>query len=134
MAPEILERLNYDGRKIDMFAIGVILFIIVVGNFPFQSAKLSDEYYNLLVKGSSEKKRYWKAVRGSHLSDDFKQLLISMLNNDPTRRPSVKKLENCEWMKSPIKTEKIRKQLIEKMDWSQMNKSTGSVDEEELVE
>ena len=134
MAPEILERLNYDGRKIDMFAIGVILFIIVVGNFPFQAAKTTDEYYKLLVTGSSEKRRYWKAVRGSHLSDDFKKLLISMLNNDPAKRPSLRTLENHEWMKEPIKTEKIRKQLIEKMDWSQMNKSTGSVDEEELVE
>ena len=83
MAPEILERGTYDGRKIDMFAIGVILFIIVVGNFPFQVASKTDDYYKLLVTGSAIKKRYWKAVRGSHLSDDFKNLLISMLHIDP---------------------------------------------------
>ena len=132
MAPEILERGTYDGRKIDMFAIGVILFIIVVGNFPFQVASKTDDYYKLLVTGSAIKKRYWKAVRGSHLSDDFKNLLISMLHIDPSKRPSVKQLEKCEWMQSPLKSDKIRKNLIDKMDWSQMNKSTGSVDEEEL--
>lgn len=112
MAPEILERKQYDGRQIDIFAVGVILFIIVVGSFPFQSASKTDDYYKLLVTGGPSKRRYWKAVRGSDLSDDFKDLLIRMLNNDPAKRPSLEKLENHEWMKSPIKTEKIRSQLI----------------------
>ena len=132
MAPEILQRSSYDGRKIDMFAIGVIMFIIVVGNFPFQTASQDDAYYKLLVTGSESKKRYWRAVRGSHLSDDFKKLLISMLHIDPSKRPSVRQVEKSDWMQTPIKTEKIRKGLVDKMDWSQMNKSTSSVDEEEL--
>lgn len=132
MAPEILQRSSYDGRKIDMFAIGVIMFIIVVGNFPFQTASQDDAYYKLLVTGSESKKRYWRAVRGSHLSDDFKKLLIGMLHIDPSKRPSVRQVEKSDWMQTPIKTEKIRKGLVDKMDWSQMNKSTGSVDEEEL--
>ena len=35
MAPEIKESKQYDGKKTDMFSIGVILFIIVQGIFPF---------------------------------------------------------------------------------------------------
>lgn len=35
MAPEIKEGKIYDGQKIDMFSVGVILFIIVNGIFPF---------------------------------------------------------------------------------------------------
>jgi len=39
MAPEIKEGKTYDGKQIDMFSIGVILFIIIQGIFPFKEAK-----------------------------------------------------------------------------------------------
>jgi len=39
MAPEIKEGLVYDGKQTDIFSIGVILFIIVMGIFPFKEAK-----------------------------------------------------------------------------------------------
>ena len=48
MAPEILERKSYDGFKADIFAIGVLLFISTIGNFPFVEASKSDKYYSLL--------------------------------------------------------------------------------------
>ena len=35
MAPEIKLGLKYDGKAADVFSLGVILFIIVVGIFPF---------------------------------------------------------------------------------------------------
>ena len=57
MAPEIILRQTYDGRKADIFSVGVILFILVQGGFPFLSATEEDEYYNLLVTGDF--KKYW---------------------------------------------------------------------------
>ena len=39
MAPEIKEEKIYDGREVDIFALGVILFVIVVGTFPFTEAR-----------------------------------------------------------------------------------------------
>ena len=39
MAPEIREGKVYNGKKVDTFALGVIIFIIVQGNFPFVMAK-----------------------------------------------------------------------------------------------
>ena len=35
MAPEMLERKQYDGRKVDVFSAGVILFSLIHGIFPF---------------------------------------------------------------------------------------------------
>lgn len=49
MAPEIKDGKTYDGRQVDIFSVGVILWIIVQGIFPFQEAKTDDYYYNLLV-------------------------------------------------------------------------------------
>jgi len=50
MAPEIILHKTYDGRKADIFSVGVILFILVQGGFPFLSATEDDEYYNLLIQ------------------------------------------------------------------------------------
>ena len=51
MAPELLRRQQYDGRATDVFALGVILFILVVGNAPFRMAQESDPYFKLLKLG-----------------------------------------------------------------------------------
>lgn len=75
MAPEIKERKVYDGRKSDIFSLGVILFISVLGLFPFGEAKKDDFYYNILLEGNINK--YWdKFNKKHHLSDDFKNLII----------------------------------------------------------
>jgi len=39
MAPEIHESLLYDGKKADVFSMGILLFIFVQGHFPFASAQ-----------------------------------------------------------------------------------------------
>lgn len=47
MAPEIALK-SYDGRRTDIFAAGVILFIMYAGNPPFEKATLTDPYYKLI--------------------------------------------------------------------------------------
>lgn len=87
MAPEIKEGKTYDGRQIDIFSVGVILFIIVMGIFPFQEAKPDDYYYRMLLSGKQDK--YWKKTGGADLSSEFKDLIEKMLNYDPAKRPTI---------------------------------------------
>lgn len=42
LCPEILEKTPYDGKKCDIFCLGVILFCLRFGNFGFQNASKSD--------------------------------------------------------------------------------------------
>lgn len=51
MAPEIKEGKIYNGTKVDVFSLGVILFIMVQGFFPFKEARREDHYYELLIQG-----------------------------------------------------------------------------------
>jgi len=49
MAPEIHERRPYDGERVDVFALGVTLFIMMTRNSPFGAAnRLNDRLYNLI--------------------------------------------------------------------------------------
>jgi len=38
MAPEINQKIPYDGKLVDIFAAGVILFIVYAGSPPFSAA------------------------------------------------------------------------------------------------
>lgn len=46
MAPELVRKAEYDGRQVDMWALGVLLYALLAGTFPF--------------KGQNEKELYGK--------------------------------------------------------------------------
>ena len=54
MAPEIKEYETYDGKKADIFSLGVLLYIIVMGAFPFEEAKKGDFLYNLIINNDHD--------------------------------------------------------------------------------
>ncbi|CEM11463.1 unnamed protein product [Vitrella brassicaformis CCMP3155] len=88
MAPEIVARREYDGFKADVWALGVLLFAMLVGHFPF--------------KGATDKDLYRKIVRGAfylpdHLSPSVRALLQRVLSLDPNRRPHLGDLTRDPW-------------------------------------
>lgn len=87
MAPEIKEGKNYNGTQVDLFSIGVILFILVQGIFPFKEARTEEFFYSLILKGDFD--TYWKKTHGEKLSPEFKDLILSMFSYDPSKRPTI---------------------------------------------
>lgn len=69
MAPEIKQSKLYDGYKSDIFSVGVILFVIVHGIFPFSEAKQEESYYKYIYQENYRK--YWRKTGGEDLSDNF---------------------------------------------------------------
>ena len=64
-----------------MFSLGVILFIIVQGIFPFKEARKEEYFYNLLLTGKID--TYFAKVNGTGLTTDFKDLIIGMFSYEP---------------------------------------------------
>ena len=77
MAPEIKRGLIYDGRQIDIFSVGVVLFSLVRGLFPFGEARSSDYWYNLLRQGQYD--QYFSRLDSKgRLSPEFRHLVTSI--------------------------------------------------------
>jgi serine/threonine protein kinase len=98
MAPEIKEGKNYDGTQVDLFSVGVILFIIVQGIFPFKEARKEEYFYNLLMTGQIS--TYFEKVNGQNLSADFKDLILRLFSFDGAKRYTVEEIKSHPWMQS----------------------------------
>jgi serine/threonine protein kinase len=111
MAPEIKEGKTYKGTQVDMFSMGVILFIIVQGIFPFKEARTEEYFYNLIVTGQTE--HYFKKVNGENLSTEFKDLILAFFSHDAEKRPTINQLRTHPWLNKPgFNYEATRQQII----------------------
>jgi len=64
--------------------LGVILFILVKGNFPFEEAKMDNQLYNRLTENPQN---FWKMHKG--VSQEVKSLITAMLQKEPSERLSL---------------------------------------------
>ena len=87
IAPEVLKSRSYDGTKVDLFSIGVMLFVIIKGQFPHGPKILKDKYHAMIRQKNYE--TYFRAVDGTSLSSGFKELIVALLAYNPSDRPSL---------------------------------------------
>ena len=115
VAPEILTNKHYDGTKADIFSLGVLLFIIVIGKFPHGQKILNDRFYKLIAEKRYDE--YLKLVQATHTSKEFKELIFSLLAKDPAERPSVKQILNSKFIKdASYNEERVNLVMRKKMD------------------
>ena len=69
---------------------GVVLFTLVVGYFPFSTADLKDQFYAFLLQGERDangiNSAYWETLKASDLSNDFKDLMQRIFSMDGNKR------------------------------------------------
>jgi len=112
MAPEILNKQPYQGHVVDLFALGVILFILYAQHPPFTQASTSDSFYKLLATNRAD--LFWKMHSQRHepgfFTEEFKDLITSMLQLHAHQRLSMADIVGHPWMQGPHATQAEVKQ------------------------
>lgn len=90
VSPEVLKG-KYD-EKCDVWSCGVILYIILSGDPPFNGANDNDIYRKIQQKKFSFPSKKW-----SKISQDAKDLITSMLS-DPGSRPTAEEVLATAWV------------------------------------
>ena len=91
MAPEILSNKETFGPPTDIWAAGILLYIIITGTFPFK-APHTKELYSKILRGIY--------VIPPTLSSDVKSLFNKIFENNPCKRPTAKELLMDPWIKN----------------------------------
>ena len=99
VCPEHFEKKKFKGSEVDVFYLGFSLFYLVTkqpGWYINLNIKKNNPY-NFIAKEKYDE--YWKFFKQSNnLSNEFKNLYISMVSNNPQKRPNIDEILNDPWM------------------------------------
>lgn len=93
MAPEIVNRVEYRGKPVDAWSLGVVLFAMLSGSFPF-SAKTYPDLYKKIIRGTFQ---FPDAFNAS-----LRDLVTGLLTADPNKRLTVGQARNHPWTKKHL--------------------------------
>ena len=91
MAPEIINKVEYYGPPVDIWACGIVLFLLVTGDFPF--------------KGNTEKRVFERIKKGSfdvpaYVTQLCADLIRRILNPVPGERLTAREILDHPWVKT----------------------------------
>ena len=99
--PELYsQHLKYDEFKIDMYNLGIILFMLYFGIAPFAiPLNKNDLYYNIQ---NNNNLLFWDKIENKNnlkVNEDFKYLFSKLVSDNPNDRYSIEDIYNSKWMK-----------------------------------
>lgn len=91
VSPEVLVCRPYDGAAADVWALGVVLYIMLTGTYPFQDNKPARLFDKI--------QQAWRAVAFPDcVSPAARDLIKQLLTRQPERRPSAEDLLSHPWV------------------------------------
>lgn len=110
MSPEVILKKEYYGGPNDIWALGVLLFRISSGRFPFvgkclQFLSFFFEKILIFLSGKDDKSLHRKIINldyrpSSRFSRDLTNLIRTILIFDPKKRPTCSKILEHPWLQN----------------------------------
>mmetsp|Transcript_42215 Transcript_42215/g.132191 ORF Transcript_42215/g.132191 Transcript_42215/m.132191 type:complete len:434 (-) Transcript_42215:272-1573(-) len=103
MAPEVMAGLGYEGSPADVWSAGVVLFIMLCGNPPFQKADSTDWWFRKVSQGNY--RAFWKAHERNpavRFSDEAKEFVERIFVARADRRATIQELIDHPWYGGPV--------------------------------
>jgi serine/threonine protein kinase len=93
VAPEVLADQGYDGKKADVWSMGVILYVLLAGFLPFDETSITALF---------EKIQKAEFSYPSWFSPEVREILDCIMVADPKKRVGLKELRALPWLQSAV--------------------------------
>jgi serine/threonine protein kinase len=114
-APELIQRIPYNGCASDTWSLGIVLYALVVGDYPFNGDDINTLYRQILQK---------TPTFPSHVSTNARHLILRMLAKNPGERITTAEIHRHPWMLMPATSSQPQKKkaydlLVARDHWTQ---------------
>ena len=124
---------GYDGTLADIFSLGVVLFVLVMGFYPFDKPNITDSRFKYIAKKDFSgfwKKCEQKKINSSYnsnnsngsVSSEFKDLFEKMISPKPKDRISLGQIKKHAWMQKIVEFYGGYPEVKEKKEKIELNK------------
>ena len=120
---------GYDGVLADIFSLGVVLFVLVMGFYPFDKPNITDSRYKLISKKDfnnfwkkCEQKKIFSSNTLSGVSPAFKDLFEKMICPKPNERISLGQIKKHCWLKDLVNLYGEYSEMKQKIEINKPNK------------
>jgi len=93
--PEVKTADHYDGELADVWGLGHVLFMLLIGELPFD-IEVKRKYKHGMMEHPIF---HWSLENGKKVSTQCRNLINQMLVNNPKRRINLADIEKHPWMK-----------------------------------
>lgn len=122
---------GYDGTLADIFSLGVVLFVLVMGFYPFDKPNITDSRFKYIAKkdftGFWKKCEQKKSINSNgnnsnnnnNISPEFKDLFEKMICPKPKDRISLSQIKKHSWLQKIVEFYggyPETKEIMEKID------------------
>jgi serine/threonine protein kinase len=125
MAPEIVRRVEYEGKPVDIWSLGILLYALLCGCFPFR-AKAYPDLYRRIARGTFQ--------IPEELSAPVKDLLRVLLTVDPEQRVTSHTALRHSWLQVQYINAPNMDKLRQEMTTLISEKPADDLDEQVLTE
>lgn len=94
LAPEVLASKPYKGAGVDVWSCGVLLYVMLVGAYPFEDPTDRTDFQKIVSKIMALD---YKIPEKLQLSDSVKDLLGRIFVKDPESRITIAEIKKHEW-------------------------------------
>ncbi|PIA31281.1 hypothetical protein AQUCO_05100069v1 [Aquilegia coerulea] len=95
IAPEVLSRKEYDGKMADVWSCGVILYVMLVGAYPFEDP---EDPTNLRETIKRVVNVQYSIPDHVHISSSCRLLLSQIFVANPSKRITIQAIKNNPWV------------------------------------
>lgn len=125
MAPEIVRRMEYEGKPVDMWSLGILLYALLCGCFPFRARSYPD-LYRRIARGTF--------TIPDELSTPVRDLLRQLLSIDAYQRISAQSVLRHPWLHTQLATAPDMSKLRAETTILISDKAADDLDEEVVTE